>query len=170
MNIRQTIKKVLLEEISRSNIKQELIDRIPFLKEYKIFKHPRDNKRLEAQRVVYNSNVNLMLGDEALNFPQFNVSSEIFYYPNTIHDNTFHNFIIKNEFHPMLPKEMDDLTFRAFSIMIKQLEKKFSYNKEYVVKLGEEIPKEDLDVIINEMNGTLFNVEEFTNKYNINLF
>ena len=35
-------------------IKDILIKRIPFLKEYEIYKHPRDTKRLEAQRIIYN--------------------------------------------------------------------------------------------------------------------
>ena len=168
--IATTIREYLNENVSTTNVKDILIKRIPFLKEYNVFKHPRDEKRLEAQRVIYNENVKVMMGDDILNFPQYNVSSEIIYYPHKINDNIFHNFIIKNEFHFTQPKEMDDLTFRVFNIVINQLEKKFSYRKEFMVKIGEKISKEDLDIIINEMNGTLFKIEEFTDKHNINLF
>jgi len=45
-----------------------------------------------------------------------------------------------------------------------------SYNKEIMVKNNEEIPKNELDKIINGMNGTLFKIEEFTKKHNIDLF
>jgi hypothetical protein len=169
--MKNIIKKLLRENLqSNNNIKDILIKRIPFLKEYNIFKHPRDEKRLEAQRVVYNENVKVMMGNDILNFPQYNVSSNIIYYPHKIDDNVFHNFIIENKLNTMQPKEMDDLTFRVFIMAIKQLEEKLSYHKEIMVKNNEEIPKNELDKIINDMNGTLFKIEEFTQKYNIDLF
>ena len=168
--IATTIREYLNENISTTNIKDVLIKRIPFLKEYNVFKYPRDEKRLEAQRVIYNENVKVMMGDDILNFPQYNVSSEIIYYPHKINDNTFHNFIIKNQFHTMQPKEMDDLTFRVFLMVKKQLEKNLSYNKEIMIPNNKDIPKNELDKIINEMNGILFKIEEFTEKHSINLF
>lgn len=169
--IGNTIKEYLNEEIQISNdIKNILIKRIPFLKEYNIFKSSRDNRRLEAQRVIYNKNVKIVMGDQILNFPQYNVSSEIIYYPHTINDNTFYNFIIKNEFHVMQPKEMDDLTFKTFLLAKKQLEKKLSYSKELMIKNNENISQNELDRIINEMNGVLFKIEEFTEKHHISLF
>jgi hypothetical protein len=70
----------------------------------------------------------------------------------------------------MQPKEMDDLTFKVFILAKKQLEKKLSYNKEIMLKNNEEIPQIELDKIINDMNGVLFKIEEFTEKNNINLF
>jgi len=169
--IKTTIREFLNEhQILNDDIKNILINRIPFLKEYRIFKYPIDKKRLEAQRVIYNENVKVMMGDEILNFPQYNVSSEIIYYPHKIGDNTFHNFIIKNQFHAMQPKEMDDLTFRVFLLATNQLEKKLSYNKEVMVSNNTELSKNELDEIINEMNGILFKMEEFTEKHSINLF
>jgi hypothetical protein len=169
--IATTIREFLNEQqMLDDDIKNILIKRIPFLKEYNIFKHPRDEKRLEAQRVIYNENVKVMMGDEILNFPQYNVSSEIYYSTSKIRENTFHNFNIKNAFHVMQPKEMDDLTFRVFILAIQNLEKKLSYRKEFMVKNDEEIPKDELDKIINEMNGILFKFEEFTEKHSINLF
>ena len=170
-NMKKLIKKLLRENLeSNNNIKDILIKRIPFLKEYNIFKHPRDEKRLEAQRVVYNENVTMMMGDEIIKFPQLNISSEIIYYPHKINDNTFHKFIIKNQFHTMQPKEMDDLTFRVFIIAMKGLNETLSYNKEIMVKNNEEIPKNELDRIINDINRTLFKIEEFTQKHYIDLF
>jgi hypothetical protein len=169
--ITTTIREYLNEQqMLDDGIKNILIKRIPFLKEYNIFEDSRDEKRLEAQRVIYNENVKVMMGDEILNFPQYNVSSEIYYSTNKIRENTFHNFTIKNEFHPMQPKEMDDLTFRIFILAIKKLEEKLSYRKELMIKNDEEIPKDELNKIINEMNGTLFKFEEFTEKHSINIF
>lgn len=166
--IKETILKHLNENlVYNSDIKSILIKRIPFLKDYKIFK---DDKRLEAQRVVYNKNIKMVMGDQILNFEQFNISSNIYYYPQKINDNEFHNFTIKNEFYPTKPKEIDDLTFRIFLIAIKNLEKQLSYSKEIIVKNGQEFPKNELDKIINEMNGILFKIEEFTEKHQINLF
>ena len=171
--IATTIREYLNEQqMLDDDIKNILIKRIPysFLKEYNIFKHPRDEKRLEAQRVIYNENVTVMMGDEILNFPQYNVSSEIIYYPHKINDNTFHNFIIKNQFHTIQPKEMDDLTFRVFLLAKKQLEEKLSYNKEVMVSNNIGLSKTELDKIINEMIGILFKIEEFTEKHSIDLF
>lgn len=158
------------EITTNDDIKTVLLKRIPFLKDYNIFNHPRDKKRLEAQKVVYNENVKVMMGNDVLNFPQYNVSSEITYYPHVIGENTFHHFIIKNSFHAMQPKELDDLTFRVFIMAQKQLQEKLSYNKEIMLKTGDGIPKPELDKIINEMNGVLFEIEQFTEKHAINLF
>ncbi len=175
MKLKKIVTKIISEYLNEQqmlddDIKNILIKRIPFLKEYNIFKHPKDEKRLEAQRVIYNENVKMMMGGEILNFPQYNVSSEIIYYPHKINDNTFHHFIIENEFHAMQPKEMDDLTFRVFLLAKKQLEEKLSYKKEVMVSNNDELSKTELDKIINEMNGILFKVEEFTEKHSINLF
>jgi hypothetical protein len=52
----------------------------------------------------------------------------------------------------------------------KDLEKKLSYSKEIRIKDGDELSKEELNKIINDMNGTLFKFEEFTNKHYIDLF
>lgn len=87
-----------------------------------------------------------------------------------INDITFYYFIIKNSFHVMQPKEMDDLTFRVFLHAWKQLEKKLSYSKEIMIKNDEFITKNELDEIINDMNGVLFKIEEFTKTHSINLF
>lgn len=169
--ISTTIREYLNEQqILNEDVKNILIKRIPFLKEYNIFDHPRDKKRLESQRVIFNENVKVKMGNDILTFPQYNVSSEVIYYPHRIDDYTFHNFIIKNQFHTMQPKEMDDITFRVFLYAKKQLEEMLSYNKEIMVKNGEEIPNNELDEIINEMNGNLFKIEEFTKIHSIDLF
>jgi hypothetical protein len=169
--INEYLNEYLNEQIDiTNNIKNILIKRIPFLKEYEIFKYPKDEKRLEAQRIIYNKNIKVMMGDKILNFPQYNISSNIIYYSHKINDNIFHNFIIKNQFHITQPKEIDDLTFKIILIMNKQLGEKLSYNKELMLSNNEDISNNELDKIINEMNKVLFEIEEYTEKYSINLF
>ena len=170
MNIIKLIEQEVKDILNEGSIKDILIKRIPFLKEYNIFEHPRDPERLEAQKISYHKNIKMKMGDDIITFPQYNVSSDIIYYPHKIHDNTFYNFIIKNELHAMQPKEIDNLTFRVFLMAKKKLEENLSYSKEIMIKDGDELSKDDLDKIINEMNGNLFKFEEFTNKHNIDLF
>ena len=168
--IKTTLREYLNENINPTNIKDILIKRIPFLKEYNIFKHPRDNKRLQAQRVIYNENVKVIMGDDILTFPKYNVSSNIIYYSDKIYDETSHHFIIENKFHILPPEKMDDLIFRVFIMVTKQLEEKLSYHKELITANNENISKNELNEIINDMNGVLFKMEEFTEKRYINLF
>ena len=111
-----------------------------------------------------------MMGDEILNFDQYNVFSEIRYYKNNAYDNTFHNFSIKNSFNATKPNGIDDLTFKVFQIANKQLGENLSFHKEIMVKNNEPIPSDKLSELINEMNGCLFNIEEYTNKHAIDLF
>jgi hypothetical protein len=164
--------KILLREALYigASIKDTLIKRIPFLKEYNIFDHPRDKNRLEAQKINYHKNVKVVMGGDIITFPQFNPSSEVIYYGHKVGDNMFHNFIINNKINAMQPEEMDDLTFRVFLLVKENVEKKLSYNKEYMVKVGETIPDDVLNGIINDMNKTMFEFEDYTNNHSIKLF
>lgn len=174
MNLRKfianTIQEYLKENLESINVREILLKRVPFLKEYKVFKHPRDERRLQAQRIVYNKDKKILIDGEILIFPQYNVSSEITYYPHTVHEKTFHYFTIKNEFFVSQPEDMDDLKFKVFIILKKQVENKLSYSQEIVTAENQEIPRHELDKIINDMNGVLFKIEEFTEKNYINLF
>lgn len=157
-------------QIHSDNIKNHLIKRIPFLKEYEIYDHSRDERRLKAQRIIFYKNVKKIIGDEIFTFPQYNVSSDVEYYPHEIDDNTFHNFIIKNRFHMMKPEGMDELTFRVITLANKQLEEQLSYYKEVVVPSQKGLSKAQFDEIINDMNGVLFRMENHAEKINIDLF
>lgn len=160
----------IIESRIEYNIKDHLIKRIPFLKEYNIFDHPRDPYRLEAQRVVYNKDVQVVMKDEIATFPQLNVSSEVYYYPHEVNDITFHYFGIKNDFHPMPPEDMDELTRRVIFYMFNALRDNMSYSAEIMVRDGEQFPIERFDEIVNEMNGNLFQIEEYTQKHRLDLF
>lgn len=166
--IKNKLREYLTEQKSNDSIKNTIITRVPFLKDYKIFKNHKDENRLETQKIVYNENVKVMMNNEILLFPQYNISSEVIYYPHTINDITFHNFIVKNEFHTSQPKDMDDLTFKVFLIAKNLLEKNLSYSKELRLKSNEQIPVVELNQIINDVNGTLFKLEEYTEKHNLN--
>lgn len=113
-----------------------------------------------------------MMGDDIITFPIFYTSSEITYYPHKVNDDVFHNFSIKNKLNAKTPKEMDDnpLLRRTFYLALGRVGEKLSYFKDIMVKDGEKISKEEMDKIINEMNGILFKFEEYTEKHNINLF
>jgi hypothetical protein len=165
------IKQVMrLNENKSYNIKDIIIKRVPFIKEYKIFKHPRYDERLEAQKFKFNNDVTVMMGDEIITFPQLNILSEIIYDEHKINENTFHYFTIKNDISVMPPDDMDDLTRRVIVHVFKMQSDKISYSKEIMVKTGDNIPAEELDKIINEMNGNLFKLEEYSNKTNLDLF
>lgn len=152
----------------KTTIPNTLLKRIPFLKDYNIFIN--ESNRLQAQRVVYNPNVKIYMGDKVYNFEQYNVSSELFYYTQHIHDNIFHNFILKNKFHLTKPDEMDELLFRVFLAALKIQEEKLSYRKEIIVKEDERLNEVTMSTIINDINKKMFEIEEFTSKHKINLF
>ena len=65
---------------------------------------------------------------------------------------------------------MDNLTQKVIMHVFKMQSDKISYSKEIMVKTGDNIPAEELDKIINDMNGNLFKLEEYTNNANISLF
>jgi hypothetical protein len=167
------IKKILREYLNKksNSVKELLIDRVPFLKDYNIFDNPRYPEDLTSQKITYNENVKFFTKDrETILFSQFNVSSEIFYYPHKINENTFHYFIVKNEFFITKPEGMDDLTFRVLLMMFKHVEENLSYRGEIMVKENETIPEDELDRIINKMNESLFKLEEFCDKHYIDFF
>jgi len=130
MNLQENINRIkqvmglIIETHIEDRIKDQLIKRIPFLKEYNIFENPRDPHRLETQRIVYNKDVQVVMKDEIATFPQLNVSSEVYYYPHEVNDITFHYFGIKNDFHPMPPEDMDELTRRVIFYMFNALRDK----------------------------------------------
>lgn len=149
-------------------IPEKLIKRIPFLSEYNIFDNTPD--RFKAQRIVYNDNVVFKIDDTMAKFDQYNVSSDITFYKHQIHDNIFYNFIIKNQFHITKPNNIDELMFRVYLAASKMMGEKMSYSKEIMLKENELFSNDLLSKIINDMNGKLFEIEDYTTKFNINLF
>lgn len=150
------------------NISQALLNRVPFLKEYNVFEN--NPNRLEAQKIGQNTNYKRYFGDNLVTFENYNAVSEFYFYTQHINDNMFYNFVLKNEFYISKPKEIDDLTFTVFIHAVKMMEEKLSYHKDVMVKDTETLSDEVLNKIINEINGKLFEFEEYTNEHKLNLF
>lgn len=176
MNIKEVIKSTIIDYLKEDyNPNDSMIDilikGVPFLKEYNIFKHPRDENRLEAQLISRYENVKMKWGDnDFIVFPYFNSISEITYYSRNHTDYTIHNFIISNELYPSKPDTLTDLEFQVFCTILNQMKKKYSYFENITVNKGEPFPENELNKVLNDMNGCLFKFEDFTEKYNINIF
>lgn len=162
-NTKFLIKKLIRESFNTDIFTEEYFkQRVPFLKEYNFFSR---KNGIQAQKVSFHENVRKMYGEEIVNFPQFNVSSEFVYYKQVINETNFHNFILKNSFHIMQPKNMDDLNFRVFNAAMRQVENKYSYSYE-----TSDITEEELNKIINSLNEILFKIENFSGENNTSLF
>lgn len=167
-NTKTLIKRLIRENFNGINFDENYFkQRIPFLKEFKFFNRPNG---VEAQKVSFHENVKKMFNNEISIFPQFNVSSEFIYYIQPIDDNIFHHFILKNQMHAMQPQNMDDLEYRIFMMALKQLEEKNSYSYELMVKKNNPIDTNELNNIINDINGQLFKFESKTDDNNTSLF
>ena len=164
------IKRLLREGLESSFTEEYFKKRIPFLKDFNFFKHHRYKSRVEAQRFSFHENVKKVFKGDIYTFPQFNVSSEFIFDKQKIDDNIFYNFSLKNDFHMMQPKNVDDLTFKILLMATKQISKQLSYQKEIMVKEGQEINPAELDKIINDLNGKLFEFERISAENNTALF
>lgn len=142
--------------------------RIPFLSDYKFF----DRKNgIEAQRVIFHENVDKLYNGDIIKFKQFNVSSEFIFYTHRVNDATFYNFIIKNQFHPMLDDNtLNSLEEKVLMMGIKSIGEKLSYSQELMVKDNQSIDEDKLDEIFNKINETLFNIEEESKSNDTPLF
>ena len=148
--------------------KDYLLLRIPFLKEYNFFER---KNGIEAQRVIFHENIQKLYNNDIINFKQFNVSSEFVFYTHRVNDATFYNFIIKNQFHPMVEdKTLDPLEEKVLMMGIKSIGEKLSYSQELIVKDNQSIDENKLDEIFNKINKTLFKVEEESKNNDTPLF
>lgn len=133
------------------------LKRIPFLKTFNNFS---DNKRVHFQKVDYNANKKVIFGDELMIFPQVNTVMEFYYSKDQIRDNYFHNFTLKFELILMPPKDIDTLTSTILMMANKMNNKKYSYRKE-IISTSEILTPEELNGVINEINGKFFAIEEY---------
>jgi hypothetical protein len=65
--------KTLIKQLLRENLEPQFTEdffksRVPFFKEYKIFKHPRYQERIQAQRVIYHTNVKKIIKTKVRSF------------------------------------------------------------------------------------------------------
>lgn len=148
--------------------KEYFLVRIPFLSDYNFFER---KNGIEAQRVVYHKNIQKLYKNDIITFKQFNVSSEFTFYVHRVNDATFYNFIIKNQFYPMLDdNSLNSLEEKVLMMGIKSIGEQLSYSEELMVKDNEIIDEDKLDEIFNKINKTLFDIEEESKSNDTPLF
>ncbi len=161
-------KKSLEESIININVNSDLFkNRIPFLKQFKNFSE--DNK-VFFQKVDFNKDVDMFFGGDIINFKQVNTSIEFSYIIDKIHDNYFHMFNLKFELIIQPSDDLDDLTSKILMITFnKNINEKLSHFEEISSK-NEKLNDEELNKIINIINGKFFEIENFiTNKLKLNI-
>jgi GH24 family phage-related lysozyme (muramidase) len=153
--------------------------RIPFLKGYDIDYSPGDlsyqhgmEDRIQMSKNAMSKNVTIPFGDDLVTFPSVYISSDFFYYPHKVDENTFYVLGIKNKFSFMEPSNMNPLEFRVFNAAVHaKQEKEFSVIHEIMVHDGQEIPESEINTAINDINKKMFNLEDEISAWQIdNLF
>jgi hypothetical protein len=137
------------------------IRRIPFLKTFKNFSN---EKKVFFQKVDYNENIQLMVGDDLVTFPQFNTSMEFTYMKDSISTGGYrHMFTVKNDLNIMPPRTDDrkeELTFRVFTMAMKMTTEKMEYRGDIVTETPN-LTEDQINKVINEINRTYFEFENF---------
>jgi hypothetical protein len=133
-----------------------LIKRIPFLKTFENRSTP---KTAAFQKITFNSNVKIDIGDESYVFPHWNIAIQCDYMREQINDNFRFTFTIEPEIIVTKPKNMNPLLFTVLNIVLKKNQKTLTLNKDIMSK-QEHLTKEQLDDIINDANKIFFMIEE----------
>ena len=137
------------------------IDRIPFLKTFKNFSN---NKKVFFQKVDYNKDVKLMVGDDIQTFPQFNTSMEFTYMKDVMSTGGYrHMFTVKNDLHIMPPATQDrqeELTFRVLIMAMKMTTEKLGYSSDVFTE-SPNLSDDQLNEVINGINKAYIEFEEF---------
>lgn len=146
------------------------MQRIPFLK---IMNDLSDNRRVFFQKFDYNENVELIMGDNIVTFPQFNTSMEFSYMKDILNGDRYrHMFYVKNRVNIIPPKTEDHkekLTFRVFTMAMKMTNEQMDYHGDFITETPT-LSEEQINKIINDINKTYFEFEEFiTDKLNADI-
>ena len=167
MSTRQRLFEIIskLDPNFNISINKQLMNRIPFLKEYNVFVNTPD--RLDAQKITNNVDHVIFFGQEMVTFKQYNLVSEVSYTKHQIRDNIFYNFSVKNSFYYDIPKELDNLTIMVYVQVVKMMSEKLSYHKEIRLNESETFNSTLLSEVVNDMNKTIYEFEEYANKYNL---
>jgi hypothetical protein len=133
------------------------MSRVPFLKTF----HNNSNENAVGfQKVVYNSNVDANIGGGIHNFPNFNTVAEFYYSKYKRSETTFDfTFSLKFEIIVTKPDHMHQFVYTAINMASRIAANSLSYNKEFINKTH--ITKEELDQVINDINGKFFAFEEY---------
>ena len=174
-----------------------LIERIPFLKDYIVIIQPGNSPyddrtngmqyRVEMgfSRMVENRELNI--GETYINFDKILVFSDFTFYPMQNGSTVFYNFVLKNRVVMDSKKTNNpelDVNILFFSRAISLVSEKLSYFDEIMVNglkrkmmvkgqiefnNPDVFPESELDNIINEINKTLFNFEEFISNLGVEI-
>jgi hypothetical protein len=175
------------------------IERVPFLKDYNIIlepgRSPHDDRedgmqyRIEfgLKKVSQNQKVNI--GGTYADFDKIFMFSDFTFFPNQNGDAVFYYFVIKNRL-VLEPAKTEDqetnLKIKIFTQAAMLVSQKLSYNgqimvhgdkdyffnrikNEYEFNDPTDFPEDKLDNIINEINKSLFNFEEFISNFDLKI-
>lgn len=176
MNINEHIHRIKsLMSINENTIPVNLTpeylkERIPFLKSFNDFSN---ENRINMQKISYNQNVNMKLGDDILVFEQFNTSSEFYYSINQMDPQRYRiTFSLQNRFWATPPNYKSSKNKLEYITLLKglqKIEKNLSYTYDEI-KPEPTLTPEELNQIINNINKCFFEFEDYVmNQINVDL-
>jgi|694.fasta_scaffold33896_16 hypothetical protein len=173
------------------------IERIPFLKDYNVIIQPGNSPydgrtngmqyRIEMGFRKSIENKELNIGETYVNFDKIFVFSDFFFLPTKNSSTVFYSFGLKNRVVIDSKKTNNpelDMKTAIFKQAILLVSEKLSYHGEIMInglkrkmmKKGQMefndpdiFPESELDNIINEINKTLFNFEEFVSNLGVEI-
>ena len=173
-NTKKLIKRLIRENLEWGDVTPEyLINRIPFLKDYELFTYEPSRSQpihFNLTRNVGFENVELGFGDNLVTMPAISIVSKFSYYQHRSSTGFGHIFVLDNNMYVRTPEDMSSVEAMAFRLIYKHTGENYSYSEEIYLNENEELTKEELDRVINEINRKFFAFEEFTDKNNIPLF
>ncbi len=164
MKARQLIRKIIrehLENISDDNFStliEEIIKRVPFLKEYNKF----DNEsHVVFQKQKYFADKTMVWNNEIVVLKSLNIFSELTISYRHFNERKWFNFTFKNEILPMLPDDYETELFRNILMRIFfSNNEKFKLSEEISIKDGDKFSEKDFNDLVNRLNKKVFDFEE----------
>lgn len=151
--------------------------RIPFLKDYNVIvspsttPHPEVPDMIEMRVETYNTNIKVMGTDKELHiFPQVNAFSRFNFSTRKVRGTTLININLQNEVLSIPPNDMEPITRNVLLMAQKMQNEKMSSRNEIFHYEGKELPTDEIDKAINDINRKLFELEEYLSKINIKIF
>jgi len=171
MKLENYIKKIILEHLeNEKEMKDILLKRIPFLNDFTDYSPQNEeykNSLLYKKEGVTKDFQMVIDDNEIITFPACFTTVKVIYHP-------YKNLsIFSVDFSLTLVPPSDMTNTQEASEIIKitnDVSEKYTYYDDVYIPDGRTISKENLDRIINQMNGALFRIEDYTNKIGVNLF
>jgi len=179
----RVIKNIIKEQFDNQNIKNILLRRVKFLKDYDIQEREGDSFLTKKVKTYRNIPINQILNiDDLYIIPKLKITSMVGYYVRTsetprpyksmreIPENEKHHTFYVDFILSVDEYQEDTDAPRKYYITAMLQNNKLKYEEDIITKDGERISEEDLNRIINNINKFLFRVEEYTDINNIPLF